>query len=138
MTLAFSAPVTTSYTDAPLSLQAEEYLATLADGAVAVDLRSAVARSAAGALVGAMALDVDDALDLLSPDSPDRLRTATVDARWVLVSDDGYDAEMLAWHLQARGVLGARFVVGGHAALRERGINGSVGADVLGLFDTPQ
>ncbi|EGD54420.1 hypothetical protein [Gordonia neofelifaecis] len=137
MTLAFSAPVTTSYTATPLSLQADQYRSTIADGAVAVDLRDALARSADGALMGAMALDVDDALELLAPDSPNRLRTATADARWVLVSDDGYDAEMLAWHLQARGVRGARFVVGGHTALRASRINGAVGDDVLGLFDTP-
>ena len=45
------------------------------------------------------------------------------------------DAEMLAWHLQARGVRGARFVVGGLGALRYAGVNGSVGDDALGLFD---
>ena len=35
----------------------------------------------------------------------------------VLISDDGHDAEWLAWHLQARGIAGATFLVGGFAAL---------------------
>lgn len=135
MTLAFSAPVTTSYPAVPLSLQVGQYRSTLADGAVAVDLRDADTRIADGPLMGAIALDVTEALDLLAPDSPSRLRGATVDARWVLISDDGYDAEMLAWHLQARGVHGARFVVGGHAALRSAHINGPVGDDLLDMFD---
>ncbi|NLG47591.1 rhodanese-like domain-containing protein [Gordonia sp. (in: high G+C Gram-positive bacteria)] len=136
MTLAFSAPVTTSYSDTPLSLQADQYRAATAAGAVAVDLRDAHSRAAGGALIGAVALDIQTALELLDPDSHARLRGATSDARWVLISDDGYDAEMLAWHLQARGVRGARFVVGGHAALRAARVNGSVGDDALGLFDT--
>lgn len=135
MTLAFSAPVTSSYTQAPLSLQVNDYRSAIASGGIAVDLRRADVRATEGALIGAMAVDVDDALELLAPDSESRLRGATLDARWVLVSDDGYDAEMLAWHLQARGVSGARFVLGGHTALRSAHINGSVGSDSLGLFD---
>ncbi|MBM7366091.1 hypothetical protein [Gordonia hydrophobica] len=134
MTLAFARPVTTSYTAAPLSLQARQYRAALSDGAVAVDLRDLPTRTAEGALVGAIAVDAAEALDLLAPDSPNRLRSASIDARWVLISDDGYDAEMLAWHLQARGVSGARFVVGGHAALRSAHINGSVGDEFLVMF----
>ncbi|MGB6244818.1 MULTISPECIES: rhodanese-like domain-containing protein [Gordonia] len=136
MTLAFSAPVTTSYRPVPLSLQAHQYRSAVAAGATAVDLRSTADRSAGGALIGALAVDVDEALDLLAPDSDRRLRAATADARWLLISDDGYDAEMLAWHLQARGVRGAQFVVGGHAALRSARVGGSIGDDALGLFDT--
>lgn len=135
MTLAFAAPVTTSYTAVPLSLQVGQYRSALADGAVAVDLRDARTRIAEGPLMGAIALDVAEALDLLAPDSSNRLRGATADARWVLISADGYDAEMLAWHLQARGVQGARFVVGGHAALRSAHINGAVGDSLLEMFD---
>lgn len=135
MTLAFSAPVTTSFVDVPLSIQADQYRSALASGAVAVDLRDAQTRSSDGALVGAIALDAADALDLLAPDSANRLRAATADAAWVLVSDDGHDAEMLAWHLQARGVRDARFVVGGHAALRAAHINGVVGDQLLEMFE---
>ncbi|MGB3301275.1 rhodanese-like domain-containing protein [Gordonia sp. (in: high G+C Gram-positive bacteria)] len=135
MTVSFSAPVTSSYTQAPISLQVADYRAALAGGAVAVDLRATDVRAAEGALMGALAVGVDDALELLSPGSSERLRAATADANWVLVSDDGHDAEMVAWHLQARGVRGARFVVGGHGALRSAGVNGSVGSDALGLFD---
>ena len=61
--------------------------------------------------------------------APGALRRATVDASWLLVTEDGYDAEWLAWHLQARGVPGARFLVGGHRALTETGITGTVAAD---------
>ncbi|WP_026917502.1 hypothetical protein [Gordonia shandongensis] len=155
MTLAFRAPVTTSYVEIPLSLQPRDYLDALSDGAVAVDLRSASSRAADGVLVGALALASDTAapdaaasgtaasgtaapdtaLDLLSPDSARRLRAASADSRWVIVSTDGYDAEMLAWHLQARGVHGARFVVGGYAALRAEGLTGAVDDDALGLYD---
>lgn len=136
MTLAFSAPVTASYSDTPLSIQADQYRAETAHGAIAVDLRDARSRAVGGALVGALALEADIALESLAPDSQSRLRAANHESRWVLVSDDGYDAEMLAWHLQARGVRGARFVVGGHAALRSARVNGTVGDDDLGLFDT--
>ncbi|MFT4085615.1 MAG: rhodanese-like domain-containing protein [Gordonia sp. (in: high G+C Gram-positive bacteria)] len=133
MTLAFDAPVTTSFTSAPLSVRLDDYRQELAGGAVAVDLRDDAARRTEGALLNAVALKLDEALELLTPGAPGALRAATEDARWVLVTDDGYDAEWLAWHLQARGVHGARFLVGGHRALRAAGINGAVVAD--GLFD---
>ncbi|GED99989.1 hypothetical protein nbrc107696_04360 [Gordonia spumicola] len=135
MTVAFSAPVSAPFVSVPLSVQADAYRAELAAGAVAVDLRGADLHRVHGALLGAIAVDSDQALDLLRPDSATALRAATVDAQWILVSEDGYDAEWLAWHLQARGVRGARFVVGGHRALRRRGVTGSIGADALGLYD---
>ncbi|MCF8571132.1 rhodanese-like domain-containing protein [Gordonia sp. HY002] len=135
MTVAISAPVSAPFIAVPLSVQANRFREELADGAVAVDLRDAASHRRFGALLGAVAVNSDEALDLLSPESPSALRAATLDARWVLVSEDGYDAEWLAWHLQARGVTGTRFVVGGHRALREHGVTGSVGADALGLYD---
>ncbi|WOC11826.1 rhodanese-like domain-containing protein [Gordonia sp. MP11Mi] len=135
MTVVVSAPVTSPFVAIPLSVQARDFHSALRDGAIAVDLRDAASHRRFGALLGAVAIDSDEALDLLSPASPAALRGATTDAQWVLVSEDGYDAEWLAWHLQARGVTGARFVVGGHRALREHGVTGSVGADALGLYD---
>ncbi len=135
MTIALTAPVSAPFVSVPLSVQAAGYRESLADGAIAVDLRDVDSRRVHGALLGAIAVDSDQALALLSPDSALALRSASVDAQWILVSDDGYDAEWLAWHLQARGVHGARFVVGGHRALREQGVTGSVGADALGLYD---
>ena len=51
------------------------------------------------------------------PGTRESLRVAAPDARWVLISDDGHDAEWLAWHLQARGIAGATFLVSGFAAL---------------------
>ncbi len=135
MTTALTAPVSAPFVSVPLSVQANDFRAALAAGAVAVDLRDAAQHRAHGALLGAVAVASDQALDLLGPDSPVALRAATVDAEWILVSEDGYDAEWLAWHLQARGVRGARFVVGGHRALRSRGVSGSIGSDALGLYD---
>lgn len=135
MTVAISAPVSAPFTAVPLSVQAHRYRAALDDGAVAVDVRDAASHRRFGALLGAVAVDPHHALDLLSPDRPSSLRTATADSQWVLVSEDGHDAEWLAWHLQASGVTGARFVVGGHRALRELGVTGTVGADALGLYD---
>lgn len=135
MTAVFSAPVSAPFVAVPLSVQAHDFHAVVREGAIAVDLRDAASHRRSGALLGAVAVDSGEALDLLSPDSPSSLRSATVDAQWILVSENGYDAEWLAWHLQARGVTGARFVVGGHRALREHGVTGSVGADALGLYD---
>lgn len=118
----------------PLSVQARDYAALLADGAVAVDIRSERFRRANGALLGAMALDATEVLDLLSPGSARALRSASADARWVLISEDGHEAEWLAWHLQAAGVTGARFVVGGHRAMRRDRVTGTVRADELEMF----
>lgn len=132
MTLAIDVPVTTvvvplAQQPAPLSVQAGHYREALAAGAIAVDLRSAADRRSHGALLGALAMDLTEALDALTPHTPEALRSAAYDARWLLVTEDGYDAEWLAWHLQARGVTGTRFLVGGHRALRATGI---------GLVDT--
>ncbi|MFT3660171.1 MAG: rhodanese-like domain-containing protein [Gordonia sp. (in: high G+C Gram-positive bacteria)] len=139
MTLAFDVPVTTSFgtlseEPTPLSVQTAQYRSLIDDGAVVVDLRSAQARHADGALLGAIALDLDDALTLLTPGAPGALRSASYEARWLLITEDGYDAEQLAWHLQARGVRGARFLVGGHRALRAAGITGAVDAAAHHLF----
>ncbi|GAA4682757.1 rhodanese-like domain-containing protein [Gordonia humi] len=135
MTVAVAAPVSAPFVSVPLSVQPGEFRSVLAAGGVAVDLRDVASHRRSGALFGAVAVDSDQALDLLSPDSPWALRGATVDAQWVLVSDDGYDAEWLAWHLQARGVTGARFVVGGYRALRAHGVTGSVGDDGVQFYD---
>ncbi|MYR08386.1 rhodanese-like domain-containing protein [Gordonia sp. SID5947] len=111
-------------TDAPLSVQAADYGAHLVEGATAVDVRSQRKRQIDGVLTGALAVDPTDVLARLTPGDPESLRGATPDARWLLVSDDGHEAEWLAWHLQARGVTGAVFVVGGFRALRRAGVAG--------------
>ena len=126
MTLAFDAPVTITSVPAPISVQPADYRSAVAGGARVVDLRDDADRRSAGALLGALALNLDGALDALTPGTSVALRTAAADADWLLVTDDGHDAEQLAWHLQARGVHGARFVVGGHRALRAAGIGGTV------------
>lgn len=127
-------PVTRTVSDAPLSLQAADYRAAIAAGAVPVDIRGHRKRRLDGALLGALAVDAAEALDLLTPGSPTALRTATADRRWILVSDDGHEAEWLTWHLQARGVTNAVFVVGGFRRLRREGINGQISAGELAVF----
>ncbi|MDL9938612.1 rhodanese-like domain-containing protein [Gordonia sp. ABSL1-1] len=127
-------PVHAPASDAPLSIQATDYLAATGAGAIAVDLRSHRRRQLDGALFGALAIDAVEILDRLTPGAPGALRVATTDARWVLVSEDGHEAEWIAWHLQARGVTGAVFVVGGHRRLRQSGINGTIRADDLGII----
>lgn len=119
---------------APLSLQAADYRRAVAAGAVPVDVRGQRKRQTDGALLGAIAADAAEAIELLTPGSPSALRTATRDARWILVSDDGHEAEWLAWHLQARGVSGAVFVVGGHRRLSRLGINGPINQAELDVY----
>lgn len=102
----------------PLSVQAGGFTAAVAAGAVVVDLRDRESRRAHGALLGALALPLDEALDALTPHGPAALRSASTAAQWLIVTEDGHDAEWVAWHLQARGVGGTRFLLGGHRALR--------------------
>lgn len=120
--------------DVPLSVQAADYARAVADGAVPVDIRDPQRRAADGALLGALAIDAARVLDHLVPDGPQSLSRADVDARWILVGADGHDAEWLAWHLQARGVRGAVFVVGGYPALRRAKVNGSLRSADLDVF----
>ncbi|WAC56928.1 rhodanese-like domain-containing protein [Gordonia sp. SL306] len=119
-----SHPIVATSTDAPLSIQCAEYAQHVVDGATAVDVRSQRKRQTDGVLTGALAIDPTDVLARLTPGDPESLRGATPDARWLLVSDDGHEAEWLAWHLQARGVTGAVFVVGGFRALRRAQVTG--------------
>ncbi|NMO04793.1 rhodanese-like domain-containing protein [Gordonia sp. TBRC 11910] len=118
----------------PLSVPAGDYHRHVAAGAVAVDIRSQAVRERDGVVFGAVAVPADAVLDRLTPGGPDALRIAAPGARWLLISDDGHDAEWLAWHLQARGVLGARFVVGGHRRMCSERINGSVSPAELAMI----
>ena len=113
-------------TGAPLSVQATDYATLIASGVVAVDVRSQRKRQIDGVLSGALAVAATDVLPHLTPGHPDSLRSAGPDTRWLLVSDDGHEAEWLAWHLQARGVTGAVFVVGGFRALRRARVAGRI------------
>ncbi len=103
-----------------VSLPVADYLAAVAAGHRVVDIRSQEQRDTAGILSGALAVDASLVLDRLVPGSVHALRAAATDARWILVSADGHEAEWMAWHLQARGVTGALFLVGGCSALVER------------------
>lgn len=138
MTLLFDAPVTSVVSTAtvpePLAVQADRFGDVIDDGAVVVDLRDEDTRRTDGALLGALALDLTEALDLLTPGHRGALRSASPQAQWLLVTADGYDAEFLAWHLQARGVTGARFVFGGHRALTAAGVSGTVAEEAHAFF----
>ncbi|MFT4043218.1 MAG: rhodanese-like domain-containing protein [Gordonia sp. (in: high G+C Gram-positive bacteria)] len=127
-------PVQASAPGSPLSVQPGDYRAAVAAGAIPVDIRSHRKRSVDGALFGALAIDPTEVIDLLTPGDVKALRLATTDARWILVSDDGHEAEWFAWHLQARGVIGAVFVVGGFRRLRSAGINGQINRGELEVF----
>ncbi len=127
-------PISAPAPDAPLSLQVTDYHHAIATGATPVDLRSHRRRQTDGALLGALAIEAVEVLERLTPGAPGALRSATADARWILVSEDGHEAEWLAWHLQARGVRGAVFVVGGYRRLRQVGINGTIRDDELAII----
>ncbi|MFT4126281.1 MAG: rhodanese-like domain-containing protein [Gordonia sp. (in: high G+C Gram-positive bacteria)] len=127
-------PISAPTPRTPISLPAKDFRDALTAGAVAVDVRSQRRRAADGALLGALAIDAAEVLDALTPGTPASLRRAHADARWILVSDDGHEAEWLAWHLQAAGVTGAVFLLGGFRRLRRAGINGPVNPDELAMF----
>ncbi|QKT08537.1 rhodanese-like domain-containing protein [Gordonia sp. X0973] len=134
-----AAPIQAPALDTALSVPARDFRAALDAGLRAVDIRTQAQRSADGAVHGALALDPLDALERLTPGTASALRAASADARWLLISDDGDDAEWLAWHLRARGVAGAVFLAGGHDALRRRGLNGPLSVGELAMVaDHPQ
>ncbi|WP_439029971.1 rhodanese-like domain-containing protein [Gordonia terrae] len=132
--LALASPIVAPAPSAPLSVQVSDYSAAVAAGAVPVDVRSHRRREIDGALLGALAIDAVEVLDRLTPNSPESLRSARFDSRWILVSEDGHEAEWLAWHLQARGVHGAVFVVGGHRRMRSARVNGRIRPDDLAII----
>nr|WP_026303251.1 hypothetical protein [Jongsikchunia kroppenstedtii] len=111
-------PVVASRSAVPLSITADRFVDEVTAGAYAVDIRGQQTRDTDGIVVGALAIEPADVLDRLTPGSGHALAAAAPATRWILVSDDGHDAEWLAWHLQARGLTGVRFVVGGQRALR--------------------
>lgn len=111
-------PVVAHRSAAPLSITADRFVDEIEAGAHAVDVRGQRVRDTDGIVLGALAIEPADVLDRLTPGSGRALASAGPETRWILVSDDGHDAEWLAWHLQARGLTGVRFVVGGQRALR--------------------
>jgi rhodanese-related sulfurtransferase len=108
-------------TAADAILDAAGYRMAVATGALVVDIRSRAQRERQGVLAGAVAVEARPVVDLLDPASPAPLAAAADGREVVLVSDDGLDAELFAWELQARGVVGVRAVDGGHDALRAAG-----------------
>ncbi|MFZ2241184.1 MAG: rhodanese-like domain-containing protein [Gordonia amarae] len=117
MTAVLSTVRVSTTSELRISVLVSEYAGLTADGVIVVDMRSQHQRDVQGVLPGALAVDAGDVLDRLTPGTRESLRVASPEARWVLISDDGHDAEWLAWHLQARGISGATFLVGGFAAL---------------------
>ncbi|MFW0795102.1 rhodanese-like domain-containing protein [Gordonia sp. CPCC 205515] len=112
--------------DARLSAQSADFHALVAAGVTPIDVRSQRKRDLDGVLSGAMAIDAAEVLARLTPGDAESLSRATLDARWLLISDDGHEAEWLAWHLQARGITGATFLVGGFRALRRDRVTGRI------------
>ncbi|MCX6469785.1 MAG: rhodanese-like domain-containing protein [Corynebacteriales bacterium] len=112
-----SHPVTTRRIGV-LSLRVDEFSPAVAAGHRVVDIRDQRERDTHGVIAGALAIDAAIVVDRLVPDTAESLRGVTADTRWLLVGADGHDAEWLTWHLHARGVPGARFLLGGHRALR--------------------
>ncbi|AZZ81012.1 hypothetical protein BJF87_14275 [Gordonia sp. CNJ-863] len=131
---AATAPTVAPAPAAPLSLQVSDYANAVAEGATPVDVRSHRRRQIDGALFGALAIDAVEVLDRLTPGTSESLTAARADSRWILVSEDGHEAEWLAWHLQARGVPGAVFVVGGHRRMRQAKVNGRIHPDELAMI----
>ncbi len=125
MTSAIADPFTFVPSSPRLSVTVAEFRAAAARGGIAVDIRSQAGRNAAGVLFGAWAVDPDVALGRLTPGTRDSLASARLDSEWLIVSDDGYDAEVLVWHLHARGVTSARYVLGGHRALAGERVAGA-------------
>ncbi|MBT0566132.1 hypothetical protein [Williamsia sp. CHRR-6] len=103
----------------PLSLTIDA-LERAGSDVVLVDVRTHAQRAAGGVIAGALAIDPDLVLDRLTPGGPAALCSATAETRWVLLSADGIDAEWWVWHLHARGVTGARYLLGGVAGLASR------------------
>ncbi|MEE3853246.1 rhodanese-like domain-containing protein [Gordonia sp. LSe1-13] len=124
-------PTVAQATVAPLSAQAADYAMLVATGTTPVDVRSQRKRDADGVLSGALAIDAAEILTRLTPGTDESLTSADADARWLLISDDGHEAEWLAWHLQARGITGAVFVVGGFRALRRARVVGTISEQEL-------
>lgn len=117
--------------DRRLSAQPVDYRALVDSGVIPVDVRGQSSRDRDGVLSGAIAIDATEILRRLLPGTAESLASAGTGARWLLVSDDGYEAEWLAWHLQARGIDGAVFVVGGFRALRRHQVTGRIRDDEL-------
>lgn len=123
-------PVTTRAVGT-MSVGVDDVVSAVAAGHRLVDMRTQRQRDSEGIISGALAIDPAVLLDRLVPGSALALRAATATTGWILVSSDGHDAEWSTWHLQARGVAGARFLRGGLEALRERARRDSATGGVI-------
>lgn len=103
------------------TLVIEDFPAAVAAGWLVVDIRSTAQRERQGVLTGATAVEARQAIELLDPRSPIRLRSVATAEGVVLVSDDGFEAELFAWEIRARGANGVRALGGGFEALRRAG-----------------
>ena len=129
-----AAPISAPAFGERLSVPARHFRVAVEAGLRPVDIRTQERRNATGAIHGALALAPLDALERLTPGSGEALRTATADSRWLIISDDGDDAEWLAWHLRARGVTNAVFLAGGHEALLRHQLNGVIADGELAMI----
>jgi len=111
-----AAPATTDST-----LPSARFAEAVAAGALVVDIRSVAQRGQQGILPGALAVEAAHATELLDPHGPRPLAALGRCAGVVLVSDDGFDAQLFTWELHARGVTGVRALDGGFTALAAAG-----------------
>ena len=108
----------------PSAVRADELVAAIADGALVVDIRSHAQRQRQGTLPGAPALDAAEASELLDRQGPRPLAALAGASEVVLVSEDGFDAQLFTWELHSRGVTAVRALEGGFDALAAAGGRG--------------
>ncbi len=94
-------------------------------GAVVVDIRPAEQRAADGELPGALVIDRNVLEWRLDPASDARLEIAAYDLHVIVLCQEGYSSSLAAASLQDLGIHRATDVIGGYAAWRESGLDGS-------------
>ncbi|KOS57437.1 rhodanese-like domain-containing protein [Rhodococcus rhodochrous] len=103
--------------------------ATVARGAVVVDIRTHAERAAQGTLPGALAISADLLPRRLHPADDERLAVAVDrDVEWVVVSASGAETDTVVAGLQALGLRRVTGLAGGYAALAAAGATGAIAA----------
>lgn len=97
----------------------EDFDATVASGALAVDVRPGEIRRRFGELDGAMVIGLNVLEWRLAPDSPEKIVDLGPDDLVVLVCQQGFSSSLAAHRLQLLGLGGATDLVGGYEALVE-------------------
>ncbi|MDT0329929.1 rhodanese-like domain-containing protein [Nocardiopsis lambiniae] len=104
-------------------LSPTEALAARENGALLVDTRPVVDRTAEGEIPGALVIDRNVLEWRLDPTSPDRVPEAdSVDLHIVLFCNEGYASSLAAVQLQELGLSRATDLIGGFRAWRAQGL----------------